>query len=122
MASDPKLVARLETLLAGRPGVAPRKMFGGVCFMLNGNMCVGVHNDELIVRVGEKQAVSLLGHAHARPMDLTGKPMKGWLTIGRAGIVRRPDIERYVDAALSFVAELPPKSKLIAKTAATRRR
>jgi hypothetical protein len=109
VASDPKLVARLETLLAGQRGVAPRKMFGGACFMLNGNMCVGVHNDELIVRVGDAQTGSLLERAHVRPMDLTGKPMKGWLTIGRAGVARRADLERYVRAALSFVNGLPPK-------------
>jgi hypothetical protein len=109
VANDPKLVARLETLLAGRPDVTPRKMFGGVCFMLNGNMCVGVHNDELIVRVGKPQTSSLLECAHVRPMDLTGKPMKGWLTIGRAGVARQADLERYVRAALSFVNGLPPK-------------
>lgn len=110
MHGDPKLVARLETLLAGRPGIAPRTMFGGVCFMLNGNICVGVHKQELIVRVGEEQAAVLRRRAHVRPMDLTGKPMKGWLTIGRGGIVRKTDIARYVEAALTFVAGLPPKA------------
>ena len=110
MHSDPQLVARLESLLAGQPGVAPRTMFGGVCFMLNGNLCVGVHKQELIVRVGEKQAAALRRRAHVRPMDLTGKPMTGWLTIGRAGLVRKTDLERYVDAAVEFVAGLPPKA------------
>ena len=109
MASDPKLVACLERLLAGRKGVAPRKMFGGVCFMLNGNMCVGVHNDELIVRAGERQAEALLRRVHVRRMHLTGKPMRGWLTVGPAGIARTANLERYVDVALEFVATLPPK-------------
>jgi hypothetical protein len=109
MASDPQLVARLEALLAGRPGIAPRTMFGGVCFMLNGNICVGVHNDLLIVRAGEQRASELLRRAHARPMDITGKPMRGWIMVGPAGLVRKADMARYVDAAVEFVATLPRK-------------
>ena len=84
-------------------------MFGGVCFMLNGNMCVGVHNDELIVRAGEHQAEALLRRAHVRRMDLTGKPMKGWLAVGPAGVARTANLQRYIEAALGFVATLPPK-------------
>jgi len=109
MASDPKLVARLETLLVGHKGVEPRKMFGGACFMLNGNMCVGVHKDQLIVRAGEEGANALLGREHVRRMDITGKPMKGWLMIAPAGTARAADLRRYVDAALEFVATLPAK-------------
>jgi hypothetical protein len=109
VASDPKLVARLETLLARRKGVVPRTMFGGACFMLNGNMCVGVYKDELIVRTGEERAAALVRRTHVRPMDITGKPMKGWLMIGPAGIVRATDLRGYVEAALEFVATLPAK-------------
>jgi hypothetical protein len=109
VASDPKLVARLAMLLAGRKGVVPRKMFGGSCFMLNGNMCVGVHKDQLIVRAGEEQAAAFLDRAHVRRMDITGKPMKGWLMIAPAGTARAADLRRYVDAAFEFVATLPAK-------------
>lgn len=109
MASDPKLVVRLETLLTGQRGVARRKIFGGTCFMLNDNMCVGVHNDELIVRAGEKQADALLRGAHVKRMDITGKPMKGWLMVAPAGIKRDADLRRYVHAALAFVATLRAK-------------
>jgi hypothetical protein len=109
MASDPKLVARLEGLLAGRPGLAPRTMFGGVAYMLNGNMCVGVHKHWLIIRAGERLAATLLGRAHVRPMDITGKPMKGWIMIAPEGVKRRTDLARYVDAAFKFVSTLPPK-------------
>lgn len=111
MHSDSKLVARLERLLAGQPGIAARTMFGGICFVLNGNICVGVHQQELIARVGEEQAAALCRRAHVRPMDLTGKPMKGWLTIGPAGLVRKTDLQRYVDAAITFVGTLPPKKR-----------
>lgn len=109
MASDPKLIARLGELLAGRPGVTPRKMFGGTCFTLNGNICVGAHNDTLIVRTGEEGAAKLLGRAHVRRMDITGRPMRGWLMIAPAGVKRSADLERYVEAALAFTATLPAK-------------
>ena len=113
MPSDPKLVARLERLLAGRRGVSAREMFGGVCFVLNGNVCVGVYKDLLIVRVGEDQASALLSRAHVRPMDITGKPMKGWLMVAPAGVEDKRQLARYVDAALAFVAELPAKNSAL---------
>jgi hypothetical protein len=84
-------------------------MFGGVCFMLNGNMCVGVHKEQLIVRVGEEGAAALLRRAHVRRMDITGRPMKGWLMVAPAGVARKTDLVRYVNAALEFVATLPAK-------------
>jgi hypothetical protein len=109
MASDPKLVGRLSSMLVGRPGVEQRKMFGGVAYLLNGNMCVGVHKNWLIVRAGERGAAPLLERAHVRPMDITGKPMKGWIMVGPDGLKKRADLLRYVDAALSFVEGLPAK-------------
>jgi TfoX/Sxy family transcriptional regulator of competence genes len=110
MASDPVLVARLHALLGARAGVEPRKMFGGVCFFLNGNMCVGVHNENLILRVGETAARELLTRAHVRPMDLTGKPMKGWATVLSAAIESDAALAEYVALAADFVASLPKKA------------
>jgi len=109
MASDPTLVARLEKLLSGRNGIVRREMFGGVCFMLNGNMCVGVHKDQLIIRAGEEQARGELNRKHVRAMDITGKPMKGWLMVAPAGTTRAADLRRHVETALTFVARLPAK-------------
>jgi hypothetical protein len=109
MAGDPKLVGRLSAILAGRRGIEQRKMFGGVAFLLNGNMCVGVHKDWLIARTGELAAAPLLERAHVRPMDITGKPMKGWIMVGPDGLKRKADLPPYVDAALRFVARLPAK-------------
>jgi TfoX-like protein len=114
MPSDPRLVARLEPLLAGRRGVSAREMFGGVCFVLDGNVCVGVYKDRLIVRVGEDRARGLLSRAHVRPMDITGKPMKGWLMVAPAGIGDKRQLARYVDAALAFVEGLPAKDSGLA--------
>jgi TfoX/Sxy family transcriptional regulator of competence genes len=109
MASDPKLVARLDAMLAGRSGVEQRKIFGGVAYMLRGNVCVGVYKDSLIVRAGEREAGTLLRRAHVRPMDITGKPLKGWIMVEPDGLRRKADLSRYVDAALEFVADLPAK-------------
>ena len=109
MASDPKLVGRLSAILAERRGIEQRKMFGGVAYLLNGNMCVGVHKDWLIARAGERGAAPLLERAHVRPMDITGKPMKGWIMVGPDGLKKKADLRRYVDAALTFVEGLPTK-------------
>lgn len=109
MASDPALVARLEALLAPRPDVEPRRMFGGVCFFLRGNMCVGVHNENLILRVGEDAARELLARADVRPMDLTGKVMKGWATVLPEGFESDTALAEMVAIAVAFVATLPAK-------------
>jgi hypothetical protein len=109
MASNPKLVARLDAIVARRRGIAQRRMFGGVAYFLNGNMSVGVHKDSLIVRAGERGARALLDRAYVRPMDITGKPMKGWLMVGAGGLKRKSDLVRFVNAAMAFVATLPAK-------------
>jgi hypothetical protein len=109
MASDPALVARLQALLGARAGFERRKMFGGVCFFLNGNMCVGVHEENLILRVGEGAARDLLTRAHVRPMDLTGKPMKGWATVLPGAIESDEALAGFVAEAAAFVATLPAK-------------
>jgi hypothetical protein len=72
-------------------------------------MSVGVHKDWLIARAGERGAAPLLEHAHVRPMDITGKPMKGWIMVGPDGLKKKADLAPYVDAALSFVEGLPAK-------------
>jgi hypothetical protein len=84
-------------------------MFGGVAFFLNGNMCVGVHKSDLIARVGELAATPLQRCAHVRAMDITGRPMKGWILVEPSGLKRTTELLRYVDAAAEFVATLPQK-------------
>jgi TfoX/Sxy family transcriptional regulator of competence genes len=111
MASDQQLVDRLSRLLADRSGVAPRRMFGGICFMLNGNMCVGVHKKSLIIRVGVEQTGKLLSTPHVKPMDLTGKVMKGWAEVLPEGLGKDKDLLRYAELALDFVSTLDAKSK-----------
>jgi hypothetical protein len=109
MPSDPTLVARLHALLDPRVDMEPRGMFGGVCFFLDGNMCVGVHGENLILRVGEAAARGLMTRPDIRPMDLTGKPMKGWVTVLPEAIESDEALAAIIAQAAAFVATLPPK-------------
>ncbi|MBX2853236.1 MAG: TfoX/Sxy family protein [Phycisphaeraceae bacterium] len=110
MHSDPKLVERLEALLDGR-GLEQRTMFGGICFFLNGNMCVGVWHNDLIARIGVDAAEEFVGDEHAKVMDLTGKPMRGWMQIEPPGIESERSINDWIDLAVDFVSTLPKKQK-----------
>jgi len=114
MPYDPGLAERVEEVLRGRPGFEQKKMFGGIGWLLNGNMCVGIYKEWLIARVGESAGVKLFKEKHAKPMDITGKPMKGWLMVAPAGVADKRHLARYVDAALAFVAELPAKHSALA--------
>lgn len=108
MHSDPKLVERLKALLDGR-GLEQRTMFGGVCFFLDGNMCVGVWHSDLIARIGIDAAEDFVGDEHARVMDLTGRPMRGWMQIEPAGTETDHDINDWIDLAVDFVSTMPKK-------------
>lgn len=85
-------------------------MFGGIAFMLNGYMCVGVVDDELMVRVGEKAYESALSKPHAREMDFTGKPLRGFVYVGSAGLKTSASLKSWVDRGVDYVISLPPKS------------
>ncbi len=115
MAFDPGLAERLETLVATRSsnisGLVETRMFGGFGYLLNGNMCVGIHNDTLIIRVGEETATEIIANDHVRPMDLTGKVMKAWATIECGALDEDEDLAHYLELAIKFVSSLPPKSK-----------
>ena len=84
-------------------------MFGGVCHLINGNMFCGVHKDFLILRLGENKSSEALKHPYARPFDITGKPMKGWVMIASQGYKDDPDLEAWLDLAQAFAKSLPPK-------------
>ena len=80
MAYNAEIADRVLKMMVGREGLTERKMFGGIAFMLNGNMCCGVTNDDLMVRVGADGLEDALDQPHARPMDFTGRPMKGFVS------------------------------------------
>ena len=109
MPYDPGLNLRLEELLEDRAGFQQKKMFGGIGWMLNGNMCVGVYKDWLITRVGEDAAKELLKEKHVKPMDITGKPMKGWTMVAPEGVAEDADLQRHTELAVAFVNTLPAK-------------
>ena len=115
MAYDPVLASRLAKLIDEKfsavADLQSRKMFGGIGYLLNGNMCFGVHKDTLMVRVGVEAAHSILKEAHVRPMDLTGKVMKGWATVEPQAIVSERDLRRFCALAIDFVKTLPAKQK-----------
>jgi hypothetical protein len=108
MAYDEKLALRLRTLMSGRDDVTEREMFGGLTFMVAGHMCCGVNRDELIVRLRPDDAEAALGRPGARRMDLTGRPMRGFVTVRPEGLKGRA-LTWWVARAVEQVESLPPK-------------
>ena len=86
MAFNAEIADRVLKVLEGREGLTERKMFGGIVFMLTGNMCCGVTNDDLMVRVGADGLEDALDQPHARPMDFTGRPMKGFVFVDAGAV------------------------------------
>ena len=108
MAYNLELAERVKSKLAGKRFVE-KKMFGGVGYMLRGNMACGVHGDGLIVRVDPEAHAGLLKRPHARPFDLTGKPMKGWLIVDAAGCKTEQQLADWVNEGVTFAMSLPAK-------------
>lgn len=89
--------------------VTERKMFGGLAFMVGGHMCCGVIGDDLMVRVGPDDHDRYLALPHARPMDFTGRPMKGFLYVAPDGTKDDAALRSWVDRGISYARSLPPK-------------
>jgi hypothetical protein len=109
VAYDEGLATRLRDLVGAEPGLAEKKMFGGLAMLLHGNMAVGVHGDALIVRTDPAQQDVLLAEPGARVFDLTGRPMKGWLLVDPAGHAEDDDLRRWADRGIAYARSLPPK-------------
>ncbi len=109
MAYDEGLAQRLRELLEDRTDVSEKKMFGGLAFLLGGHMCVGVIGDELMVRVGPDAHERELREPHARPMDFTGRPLKGFVYVAVEGFESDTDLGRWVERGVAFAGSLPPK-------------
>jgi TfoX/Sxy family transcriptional regulator of competence genes len=109
MAYDEGLATRVRDLLGDQPGLAEKKMFGGLAFLLDGNMACGVRGHDLIVRVAAAAAEAALREPGTRPFDLTGRPMKGWLLVDADGHAEDDDLRRWVDRGLAYATSLPPK-------------
>lgn len=109
MAFDEALAERIRGELRGSRGMVEKKMFGGIAFLLNGNMCVGVHKDEMIVRLSPEETDAALKEKHTRVFDLTGRPMKGWLLVAPAGVRTASGLGRWIARSRAFAASLPKK-------------
>ena len=109
MAYDEGLAERIRDVLGDKPGLVEKNMFGGVAFLLLGNMACGVNKEDLIVRVGPGNYEDSVIRPHARPFDMTGRPMKGWVTVAPAGYEDDRDLEAWIEEGVSFSLSLPPK-------------
>lgn len=109
MPPDPGLANRLRRALSRYPNVTEKKMFGGIAFMLRGNMCCGVIKKDMMARVGPAGYEKALAEPHARPMDFTGKPLKGFVYVGAKGVADSKGLRRWVKRAADFALSLPAK-------------
>ena len=109
MPYNEELAARLRAAIGGQDGVTEKKMFGGIGFMVNGNMCCGVAKDDLMVRVGSDGYDDALAQPYARPMDLTGRPMKGFVFVRLARVREETALKEWVNRGVAFAKSLPSK-------------
>jgi hypothetical protein len=109
MAYSEALAERIRHGLARRKGIEEKKMFGGVGFLLNGNMLVGVWKDSLIVRVGDAQSEAALLEPSVKAFDITGRPMKGWVLVEPGGVESDEQLKGWIQRAVLFVRSLPAK-------------
>lgn len=109
MAFDEQLAERIRKALGKRKGLAEKQMFGGIAFLLNGNMCVGVHKNELMVRLAPEGTDKALAQRHTKLFNLTGRPMKGWILVQPAGLATAAQLGKWVKIAATFAGALPKK-------------
>jgi TfoX/Sxy family transcriptional regulator of competence genes len=103
------LAQRVRATLAEQDAVDEKKMFGGLAFMLNGNMCCGIIHDDLMVRVGAEQYADALAQPYAHELDFTGRPMRGMIVVDAAGLSSDADLDAWVRRGVAFVSGLPAK-------------
>jgi TfoX/Sxy family transcriptional regulator of competence genes len=110
MAYDEDLANRIRELIAAEDGLAEQKMFGGLAFLIDGHMAVGVSGQGgLMVRVDPAETEKLTARAHARPFEMRGREMKGWLRVDAEGVRTKRQLEPWVRRGVAFARSLPPK-------------
>jgi hypothetical protein len=109
MAFSEPLAERIRQLMARRKHVEEKRMFGGIGFLLNGNLLVGVWKDSLIVRLGPDEGDEALKEPHVKEFDITGRPMKGWVLVAPEGVEADDELSGWVQRAVKFVKTLPAK-------------
>ena len=109
MPFDQALAERVRALLQGAHALNEKRMFGGLAFMVNGHMCCGIVGEDFVVRTGPDEYQAALSQAHARPMDFTGRPMRGFVYVGPEGYRSTRDLKAWIQRGLHFILSLPPK-------------
>ena len=125
MAYDTVLAERMRPHLLPRAGVSEKAMFGGVAFLLYGNMCCGIwpasrgsdrksggRKDLLVIRLSKKEGAKVLKKPNTRVMDITGRPMRGWLLVEPAGYKNDKELFNWIDMAFAFASSLPRKQNI----------
>ena len=109
MAYSEELAARVRDAISAREGVTERKMFGGIAWMVHGNMACGTLGDDVMVRLSHADAEQALGEEFVGPMEFTGRSMRGFIRVDAQGVTDEPDLCRWVDAGADHASSLPPK-------------
>jgi TfoX/Sxy family transcriptional regulator of competence genes len=111
MAFDEVLAERIRQTLARRTNIDERTMFGGVGFLLNGNLLVGVWKEALVVRLGKEEGEEALKEPHVKEFDITGRPMRNWVLVEPEGVQDDEELSAWIRRAMKFVGALPTKEK-----------
>jgi hypothetical protein len=109
MAVDESLADRIRDVLARRKNVEEKKMFGCICFVLDGNVLAGVWKDRLIARIGPDESEGALREPHVRAFDITGKPMRNWVAVEPEGVEDDDQLKVWIERAVKFGRTLPKK-------------
>jgi TfoX/Sxy family transcriptional regulator of competence genes len=109
MAYDERLAERIRGQMASVQGFVEKRMFGGIGFLIHGNMACGINGENLIIRVGAEQYQAALAEPHVRPFDMTGRPMKGWVVIAPEGCTTEADLRSWVQRGVAMAQSLPAK-------------
>jgi hypothetical protein len=110
MAYDEDLANRIRELIGAEPGLTEQRMFGGLAFMIGGHMCVGVSGQGgLMVRLDPHESEALVAKPHARPFEMRGRELRGWLRVDPEGVRTKRQLEPWVRRGVAYVRTLPPK-------------
>lgn len=109
MSFDQRLAQRIREILVGTPDLVEKKMFGGIGFLIQGNMACGVNRDNLIVRVGPEKHQEAMSQPHVQPFDLTGKSMSGWVIVNPEGLASEAELDHWIIQGVDYARTLPAK-------------
>jgi TfoX/Sxy family transcriptional regulator of competence genes len=109
MAYSEELAIRLRAALRQTRGLEEKKMFGGIGFLVNGNMACGVHGQNLIVRLGSAEYEAALQRPHVKVFDMSGRPMSGWIFVEKDGYASEAALKAWIEKSLKLARSLPPK-------------